>query len=456
MQEEAMADNHYVSAPLGRVFFQTAAPIITVMIVNGSFAPIDAYFLGKYVGADALTAVTLMFPLFMFLVALSTLVGAGLSSIMARQLGANRPEAAGATYVQSSLLSLIMAIILIVGFMVTGDWLVTRAADGNADLATMGHTYISLTILWSPLVFFLSINTDSLRAEGRVGAMAAISLVSALLNILFDYIFIAILEMGVAGSAWGSIVAQALAIAAIMVYRLRAGWGFQLNVSQFRPNMARWVEILSLGAPASLGYLGFAIVSGLTIYLIQLHAVDYEATAGAYGILNRIMTFVFLPMLGLMFATQSIVGNNFGADKQDRVDGALKIAIVAAFVYCVAMQAILFLFRGAFGSIFVDDAAIISELARILPIGTLTLFIFGPQMMIGIFFQAKGDAGRAAILNLSRTYFFTIPLIIIMPMMMGEIGIWLSGAVAEVMVWILTIGVLLRIKTHKWGLFQPT
>ena len=135
MQETPLADNHYVSAPLGRVFFQTAAPILTVMIVNGSFAPIDAYFLGRYVSADALTAVTLMFPLFMFLVALSTLVGAGLSRIMARQLGANERAKAGETYVQSCLLSLILALILIVGFVVVGDTLVVFASACNPDLA---------------------------------------------------------------------------------------------------------------------------------------------------------------------------------------------------------------------------------------------------------------------------------------------------------------------------------
>ncbi|WP_380055040.1 MATE family efflux transporter [Falsihalocynthiibacter sp. SS001] len=444
MTVAAIRKNPYLTDPLGLVFARTAFPIILVMVVNGSFATIDAYFLGRFVGAEALTAVTLMFPLFMFIVALSTLVAAGFSSVLARMLGSGASGEAGRSYIQATVLTSLFCFILIAAFRWVGKDLVSWAANGSPTLSQYGYTYISLSVYWSPLVFFLGINTDALRAEGRMAAMTVITLLAALLNILFDYLFIAKFHMGVAGSAWGSVAAQTLAICAIFGYRMRAGWSFPLTRSSFTPAPHMWREMLALGAPASLGYVGFAASSGITIYLLQIWADNYQATAGAFGISTRIMTFVFMPMLGLMFATQSIVGNNFGARKLERVQGALRLAMICAAVYCVAFQAALFIFRYQIGALFVADQNIINELARILPLTTLTLFMFGPQMMVGIYFQAIGDARSAALLNLSRTYLFGLPLLVIMPNLVGEIGIWLTGAVGEIGVLILTLTILKR------------
>ena len=96
--------------------------------------------------------------------------------------------------------------------------------------------------------------------------------------------------------------------------------------------------------------------------------------------------------------------------------------------------------------VFVDDLQIQQELARILPIGTLTMFLFGPLMMIAGYFQAIGDAARAAILGLSRTYVFGIPLTLALPVVIGEPGIWYAGAVAEGLVLVLTVTVLIRLR----------
>lgn len=442
-------DNPFLTGPLSVVFARTAFPIILVMVINGSFATIDAYFLGRYVGPEALTAVTLMFPIFMFIVALSTLVAAGFSSVLARQLGAGEKMLAGRSYVQASLLTALCCALLVGVFAIVGGDLVNWAAKGSAELAEYGYTYISLTVYWSPLVFFLSINTDSLRAEGRMAAMAGISIFSALLNILFDYIFVAELGMGVAGSAWGSIVAQIIAIGAVFYYRARVGWSFPFSAASLHPDPRMWREILALGAPASLGYIGFAASSGITIFLLQIWASDYQATAGAFGLNTRIMTFVFMPLLGLMFATQTIVGNNFGAGNRERARAALTLAMICAATYCVVFQAGLVFYRYDVGGIFVDDQAIVNELARLIPLTTLTLFLFGPQMMVGIYFQAIGDARRSAILNLSRTYVFGIPLLVLMPSMVGEIGIWISGAVAEIFVLVLTLVIVNRARVFQ-------
>lgn len=449
--------NMFLNGSLTLLFAKTATPIIMVMGVNGMFTLVDAYFLGAYVSADALTAVTLMFPLYMLLVALSTLVSSGFSSVFARLLGANEKARARGVFGQALQLSFVVCLVLISLFSAFGDAISLKAANGATDLADMGYTYISILIFCSPLVFMLAINLDALRCEGLLPVMAAISLTSALLNILFDYVFIVEFGWGVAGSAYATVAAQAVSLAAIITYRratVQSGLGMSLRLW---PGSDHWRELLALGAPSSLGYIGISLSAGLTLYCIQIWAGDnYAATAGAFGIITRLLTFSFLPLLGLSMAFQTIVGNNYGARLWPRSNQTLKLASVLAFVYCASVQMIFITTRAEIGFVFMDDASIAAEIARIMPYAVMLMFVFGPLMMISTYFQAIGDARRAALLGLSRTYFFALPLTFLMPFAFGEPGIWYAGVVAELCVLTLTLVVLHRrsLGGKPWGLFE--
>ncbi len=450
-------ENTFLSGSLPRVFAKTAAPIILIMLVNGSFALVDAYFLGAFVGADALTAVTLMFPIFMLIIALSTLVSNGYSSVLARLLGGGKMAEANASFAQAISLSLIVCLVLIVLFFLGGETLALWAAKGSRGLAELGYTYISILIFLSPSGFILAINSDTLRCEGRISLMAAISLISVLLNGLFNYFLIVEMEWGVAGSAYGTVLAQIVSIAAIALFRKYGNPVLDVGIAGLTTKRTHWFEFLTLGAPTSLGYIGISLSAAAILFNLQIWGTqNYDATVGAYGIVTRLMTFIFLPLLGLSMAFQTIVGNNYGAKNRSRTNSSIRIVLAASFIYCASLQLIVFLLRYSIGPVFVDDAGIGAEIARILPYSTLTLFMFGPLMMIGIFFQAIGDARRAAILSLTRTYAFGLPLTFILPIFFGEWGIWYAGAVAEVMVLTLTIIVLYRRFTrdgNPWGLY---
>ncbi len=448
--------NFYLSGSLPALFAKTATPIIVVMGVNGLFTLVDAYFLGAYVGADALTAVTLMFPLYMMLVALSTLVSSGFSSVFARLLGAGNMDHAERVFGQAIQLSLVACATLISLFSIGGEKLTLAAANQSPILANMGYTYISILIFCSPLVFILAINIDALRCRGMLPAMAAITMMSALLNIVFDYLFIVEFDWGVAGSAYGTVLAQACSMFAIIAYRTRTGGALQRLRLSFGCN--HWGELLALGAPSSLGYIGISLSAGLTLFCLQMWAGgNYEAIAGAFGIITRLLTFSFLPLLGLSMAFQTIVGNNYGARKLVRSNSTLKLAIAMALIYCTIVEISFIVTRTEIAFVFVNDAAIARELGRIMPFAVLLMFVFGPLMMIGTYFQAIGDAGRAALLGLARTYLFALPLTFLMPFWFGEPGIWYAGVVAEMLVLGLTI-VVLRRRRHSegkvWGLFE--
>ncbi len=450
-------DNYFLSGSLPVLFLKTAAPIVSIMVMNGLFTLVDAYFLGRYVGATALTAVTLMFPVYMLLIALSTLVSNGFSSVYARALGAAERDRSQAVFIQALTLSLVICFALIVLFLAVGADLTRMAANDSAELSAYGYTYISILIFCSPLVFVLGIKIDALRCEGLLPVMAAVAIMSSLLNILFDYLFIAEFGWGVAGSAWGTVLAQFCSLLAVLSFRVKTGRG--IGVPALGRRINHWGELLALGAPTSLGYIGISLSAGLTLFCLQLWAGEhYEPIAGAFGIITRLMTFAFLPLLGISIAFQTIVGNNFGARDWLRSNSSIRIAVIAALAYCIIVETVFLASRQAIGFVFVDDVSVAGEMARILPYSVAMMFVFGPLMIIGSYFQAIGDAPRAAALGLTRTYMFGLPLTFLLPFFFGEPGIWYAGVVAELMVLSLTIGVLWHRRNRTqlpWGLFEP-
>ena len=450
--------NTYLTGPLGPIYAKTALPIIFVMGMNGLLAVVDALFLGHFAGPDALAAVTLMFPLYMLVVSLATLVSSGMSSVLARSLGAEDMSQARRTFAGAHGLAIFMGLVLILLFLAFGAPVALLLASGSEHLAELGLIYLRITVFASPLVFVLSVNSDALRNEGRVLFMAAMSLLVSLSNMGFNYVLIGLLDMGVAGSAYGTALAQALALGIILAFRGLGTTDLRPSVLLHHSLVAVWGRSLALGAPQSLNFIGLAL--GSTAILVALQwdeTARFDATVSAYGIITRLITFAFLPLLGMAHAMQTITGHNFGAGAFHRSDASLRMSATVAFIYCLAIQIVMSVFAAELGAAFVPDAAVISEVARILPIMSAGFFLSGPLMMLAMHFQAIGDAARAGLLGLSKPYLFAIPLTFLLAASVGEIGIWLAAPIAEVMLVILTGVVLMRLskaRSLRWGVFQ--
>lgn len=449
--------NPFTHGPLGPIFAKTALPIIFVMSMNGLLTVVDAIFLGRYVGAEALGAVTLIFPLFMLIVALATLVSNGMSSKLARHLGAGEHDAARAVFAGAHGLALFAGVLLVLTYLAVGPAVAQFLAAGSDVLAEMAQTYLAITMFMSPLLFVLSVNSDALRNEGHVGVMAALSLLVSLLNIAFNYVLIALMDMGVAGSAYGTALAQLVTILIVIGFRLSGKTLLTPRALLQAPLTSDWGRILALGAPQSLNFIGVAL--GSTAILLALQMVDapqYTATVSAYGIITRVMTFAFLPLLGLTHALQTIVGNNYGARALDRSDRSLRIGIWIAFLYCLGCQVVFVALARPIARLFVSDPEVITAFQWILQVTTVMFWLAGPMIVIASYFQALGDATRAAVLGLTKPYAFALPLTFALPLLMGEFGIWIAGPVSEILMAILTFVVLSQTARRlnlRYGLF---
>ncbi|MBB5571956.1 MULTISPECIES: MATE family efflux transporter [Rhizobium] len=421
--------NMFLTGWLPGVFARTAAPIIMITTINGLFAVVDAYFLGVFVGADALSAVSLIFPALMLLIALQSLVSNGMASILARRLGAG--DRTGARQVFSAAHGLALAVVILVNalYWTVGRQVITTGAAGNAAVAANAGAFMGIMVGFAPVSFLLSVHIDALRCEGKIGFMTLVTLASTLLNILANWLLMAVMHWGVIGSAAGSIAAQFICLAVILLYRWRQPGALRPSTSF---PVTEWRGIAAFGAPMSLGFIGISLSSAAILFNLAIwHQGDYVATVGAYGIITRVMTFAYLPLLGLSIALQTISGHNHGAGLSTRVGRSLQIAMVSALIYCSVVELAVEMLAGRLGSIFVGDSVIVAEVGRILPWTVGAYFLFGQMIVLSSYFQSIGDAKRGAIFGLARPYLFTLPLTFLLPFVFGETGIWMVPVFAE-------------------------
>lgn len=450
------AGNMFLHGNLPALFARTAAPIILIMTINGLYVVADAYFLGIYAGADALSAVSLIFPMMMMMLALQTLVSHGMASILARHLGAGRREEARRTFTGAHQLVLGVVAVVYLLFFTLGRVAIDAGAGGAPAVAANALLFMTIMVAFSPLAFFLSLHIDGLRCEGRLGFMTATTIAATILNILFNWLFMGVFGWGVAGSAFGSVLAQSICLLAIVVYRLRTPGA----LTPGRPgSVPEWRQILALGAPSSLGFLGISLNSAAVISNIRIWEPDhFAATVAAYGVVTRILTFAYLPMMGVSIAFQTIVGNNYGARLMERTNASLKLALLVATAYCGLVQMTALAFAPAFGAFFADDPVIVAETARILPWTTAVYVICGLPIILSGYFQSIGDAGRAGIIGLARTYLFSIPLLFVLPHLFGEAGIWMAAPAADIaMLGLIAVVLGINAARRGWrlGLLQP-
>ncbi|MAY45565.1 MAG: MATE family efflux transporter, partial [Rhodobacteraceae bacterium] len=344
-------------------------------------------------------------------------------------------------------LALTLGLALIAGVALAGPALTLAAADGDPAVAAMAHRYLSITIGAAPVMFWLGLQVDALRSEGRAPLMAGLGVLVTLANIAFNYVLIVRLDMGVAGSAWGTVAAQALALGLGLLARGRMDTPLSLAAIVAHRWWGGWPRILALGAPLSLSFLGIALVASVIIMALQQTAgPDYVPKVAAYGLITRLIGFAFLPLMGLAQAMQAVVGNNLGAGLTTRSDRALALTLLAALVYCCTVQAGFMIFAPRIGAVFVDDPAIARDLAAILRPMVLLYALSGPTLVLALYFQSVGQPGRAALLTLSKPYVLQPPLILGLAALSGDRGIWFASPISEALLALVTLVIWSRVR----------
>ncbi|WP_370275056.1 MATE family efflux transporter [Pararhodobacter marinus] len=455
MSHRSVTDNSvntFLTLPVGRLFLRTALPMAVVMSTGGLLSVVDGIFVGRFVGPDALAAVSLSFPVVMLLTALSTLAGGGMASLAARHLGAGDKAMAGRVFAGAHGLALALSAGVWLLAWLLGPVLLPLLAGGNTALVAPARAYLAILILGAPLQLALSVHADLLRSEGRAGVIALLSVLVNLLNIAANALFILWLDMGVAGSALGTVLAQGLGLALLLGVRGRDP-ALLLGVrgrdqalvplaALARESWRRgWARMLALGLPLCLSFIGMALVSG--VVLLMLGGSDPVVIA-AYGVATRLLGFAFLPLMAIALAVQSISGNNAGAGRMARARAGLRLGAGSAGLWCLLVMALGAFAGEALGALFSDAPGVAEALAPILRMMTALYVVSGPGLVLAMHYQALGQPGRTALLTLVKPWLLTPALILSLSAVYGPQALWLAFPLADALVALMALVLVTR------------
>ncbi|RYG89897.1 MATE family efflux transporter [Loktanella sp. IMCC34160] len=432
-------ENRFLTRPLGRLFLSNALPMAVVMSTGGLLNVIDGIFVGRFVGAEALAAVSLAFPVVMLLTALTTLAGGGMSSLLARHLGAGSRREAAAVFAGAHGLVLAISALMFAGALTVGPAVVSALAAENAAVAELAQSYLLILILGAPVQFVLGLHADALRNEGRAGQIAMLSVLVNLLNIGANYVAIVLLELNVAGSAFGTVGAQILGLALVLVLRARDRDLLPLGALRHTSWLTGWRQILALGLPLCMTFVGMALVASTVILVIGTTAADHATYVAAYGVVTRVLGLAFLPQMAIALTTQSISGNNAGAGRMDRAGAALRLAIGSAFLWCIGVTLAGVMAGEALGALFSGDPEVIVAVVAILRPMTALYVFTGPVLVLALHYQALGYPVRTAALTLVKPWLLTPALLVVLGMFSGIKGLWFAFPIADALLLVLTL-----------------
>jgi len=445
------------SEPIGKLLVKQAVPASIGILVMSLNILVDSIFVGNWIGSIAIAAINVVLPVSFFIGALGMAIGIGGSSIISRALGANNKEKALKTFGNQITLTLLVTVSMVLLGLYFVDSLIP-AFGGKGAIFEPAEIYYVIVLYGVPLLALCMMGNTVIRAEGKPKFAMIAMIIPSVGNLLMDYIFIYILDWGMYGAAWATTIGYFLCCAYVAYFFLSKNSELKLNWSHFGLNRPILKEIGSLGFVTLSRQ---AVVS--VIYLLMnniLFGLGGEAMVAVYAIIGRMLMFALFPVFGVTQGFLPIAGYNYGAQKYDRVKEAIYTAIKYAALLATIVFVGLMIFPSEIAGLFLSDRPDLSEIdlatnAFVLehtPSAMRWVFAATPiialQLIGAAYFQAIGKAIPALLLTLLRQGFFFIPLILILPNFLGELGVWISFPIADVLATIVT-GVYLRKEIQK-------
>jgi putative MATE family efflux protein len=422
------ATNKLSTEKIGKLIWQYSIPSIVGMIVMSLYNIVDRIFIGQGVGALAISGLALTFPFMILLMAFGMLIGAGSSSRISITLGENNIEKAEKILGNALTLTiLISGVVSILTYIFMGDLL--RFFGGTEETIGYAEDYMRIIV---PASIFSAMNfgfNNIMRATGFPRKAMYTMLISAVINVALDALFIFVFDWGIKGAAWATVIAYTTGSIWVMSH-------FFLPVSQIRFKKAYLkLEKEIVRAIVSIGMSPFSmqLASSMVMVIVNATLIKYggDLAIGAYGIINSLLILVIQVVLGLNQGTQPVVGFNFGAKLYDRMFKTLKTAIIIATILTSGGFVAGLFFAEFSVSMFTSDKELIQIASNALRIAIIMFPLVGFQIVISNFFQSIGKARISIFLSLTRQFIFLVPAILILPPLFGLNGAWAAIPTAD-------------------------
>jgi putative MATE family efflux protein len=432
----------FLDGSIGTALVRLALPIMLGNVLQTGYQLTDAFWVGR-LGAAAVAAVSVSFPVTFLVIALGAGLALAGATLAAQYMGAGRQDMVNHVAAQTLLMVAVTSAVLgVVGFVLAPRLLELLGVAPDVYAGALGFMRVSFVGIG--FVFLYAMFQALMRGVGETRMPVLIVLGTVLLNFLLDPMFIFGLgplpAQGVMGAALATLVTQALAAALGIVILLRGRHGIQLAWSGFRPDLPYIKRAFLLGFPGSIELA----TRGLGPMLMSFLAAGFGTVSlAAYGVGSNVLMFVTIPAMGLSMAVSTLVGQNIGAGRVERAAHAAALGALSGFAVLTVAGLMAFAFAPALVGFFVPgDPAVIAEGARFIRIMCLAWGGIGVQLCMLSVFRASGNMRTAMAIALISQFVLQLPLAYVLARHIGlqAAGLWWSFPIANIAAAAVSVG----------------
>ena len=433
--------NSFGSESIGKLLIKQAVPASIGILVMSLNILVDTIFVGHWIGSQAIAAINVVLPVSFFIAALGMAIGIGGSSIVSRALGANEKSKALKTFGNQVTMTIALTLTLVFFGLYYIDNIIPLFG-GKGTIFEPAKIYYQIVLYGVPFLALSMMGNTIIRAEGKPKYAMYAMMIPSITNLGLDILFINVMDLGMIGAAWATTGSYILCFIFIFWFFVSKNSEMKISLIHFKLQRSIVSEISNLG---SVTLSRQAIVS-ITYLLMNNILFDFGGVTSvtSYAIVSRMLMFALFPIFGITQGFIPIAGYNYGAQNYDRVKQAIRIAIIYAMVMASLVFVLLISFPELTTRMFTTDSLVIEKTPTAMRWVFAATPIIAVQLIGSAYFQAVGKAIPALLLTLSRQGFFFIPLIFILPLWYGELGVWIAFPVSDVLSTLLTAYILYR------------
>lgn len=433
--------------PVNKLLLSMSLPMMISMLVQALYNIVDSIFVSM-ISENALTSVSLAFPIQSLMIAVASGTGVGVNAILSKSLGEKNFEKANKVATNGVFLAVMSYILFVfVGLFVTGPFYSSQTTD--TEILAYGKQYLMIVCVASFGVFMQIIFERLLQSTGKTIYTMVTQGTGAIINIILDPILIfglgGIPKLGVSGAAIATVSGQIVAGALGLFLNYKVNHEIKLQMKGFRPDKKVIGQIYAVGVPSII----MQAIGSIMTYGMNLILISFTSTATAvFGVYFKVQSFIFMPIFGLNNGMVPIVAYNYGAGKKDRLIKTMKLSIAYAmalmfigflvFQFCPNLLLQMFNASETMQAIGVPALRIIS----------ISFLFAGFCIICGSVFQALGNGVYSMIVSIARQLVVLLPAAYLLAQLGNVNYVWWAFPIAEIMSLTLSVYFLIRIY-HK-------
>lgn len=442
------AENKMGTMPVNRLLITMSLPMIISMLIQAMYNIVDSIFVAQ-IGEEALTAVSMAFPIQNLMIAVCTGTCVGINALLSRSLGEQNPEQARLAAVNGIFLGLLGSIAFAL-FGIFGVEAFYRSQTDDPLIISYGVEYLRICMVLS-FGCILEITFERIiQSTGRTIYNMYSQGAGAITNIILDPIMIFGLfgfpALGIAGAALATVIGQILAMFLSLYFNLSKNKDVSISMRGFKPNGQTIKMIYIVGFPSIV----MLSISSVMTYCINRILIAFSATAvTVFGVYYKLQSFVFMPVFGLNNGMIPIIAYNYGARNKKRVTRTARLSIMIAVGIMLVGLSIFQLFAAKLLLFFNASEHMLEVGVPALRIISLSFIFAGYSIIVGSIFQALGNGVYSLVISVARQLLCILPLAYLLARFAGLHALWYAFPAAELIALTLSTILFRRIYVKK-------